>query len=394
MADETYRPQKKSIRAEDLAGEVDMPDSLTGRTAKDNQAALNQMAAVRAAASAEVGKEINNPQREGGMQVTGPVPEFFKNMVAQQRVEARTKGSMEDRPLEKRGPQKRQAPVDKRVAESEMRIQGSSRLEELIANIPGKSGMVFEPIELPSKGKFYDGENGPADGVIHLRPMTGEEEEILATPRFVKRGQAINMIFNRCMREQYDASNFLTQDRTYMLIYLRGISYTPEYDVEVRDPETDQTFATTIDLNSLYVDYCPPDYSIENLEDSLPSTGFKFRYRLAVGRDEQAVQDYRERRAKNFDLSSQADDTLLWRTAHLIEEIEGLTDKMEIQMLLKRLPINDVAYLRTIVNEPPFGVDTKVKVTNPYTLTDFEIDLPLEANFFFPRAKRKKGHTA
>jgi hypothetical protein len=121
----------------------------------------------------------------------------------------------------------------------------------------------------------------------------------------------------------------------------------------------------------------------------LPVTGYRFRYKLGCGKDEQIVQDYRERRAKSFDLSGQADDTLLFRTAHLIEEIEGLTDKLEIQTLLKKLPIQDVAYLRTIVNEPPFGIDTKVTITNPYTLSDFEIDLPLESNFFFPRAKRK-----
>jgi len=141
----------------------------------------------------------------------------------------------------------------------------------------------------------------------------------------------------------------------------------------------------------LYVDYCAADFNPENLEDVLPTTGYRFRYRLAVGKDEQLIQEYRERRAKNFDLSGQADDTLLYRTAHLIEEVEGLTDKLEIQTLLKKLPIQDVAYLRTVVNEPPFGVDTKVNITNPYSLRDFEIELPLESNFFFPRAKRKKN---
>jgi hypothetical protein len=193
------------------------------------------------------------------------------------------------------------------------------------------------------------------------------------------------------MRENFDSANFLTQDRTYMLIYLRGISYTPEYDVEIKDPDSDQSFATTINLNDLYVDYCPQDFGVENLEDVLPTTEYKFKYRLAVGKDEQQIQEYRERRAKNFDLSGQADDTLLYRTAHLIEEIEGLSEKVEIQTLLKKLPIQDVAYLRTVVNEPPFGVDTKINVTNPYSLRDFEVELPLESNFFFPRAKRNKG---
>jgi hypothetical protein len=370
MADEAFRPQKKSISQEEIEGASYDSDS------ENASQRLSEMAAMRKRAAEEVGSDFKNPE-EAGVRVTGKVPEAFKQIVAQKK--------MQDRSAER---------TEGRSSPSEMRVTGSGRLEELIAGIGSKGGMVYEQVELPSKGKFYDGENGPADGVVHLRPMTGEEEEILATPRFVKKGQAINMIFNRCMRESYDSANFLTQDRTYMLIYLRGISYTPEYDVEVRDPESDQTFATTISLNELYVDYCSPDFGPESLEDVLPTTGYRFRYRLAIGKDEQIIQDYRERRAKNFDLSGQADDTLLYRTAHLIEEIEGLKEKIEIQTLLKKLPIQDVAYLRTLVNEPPFGVDTKVNITNPYTMRDFEIELPLESNFFFPRAKRTKNTTS
>lgn len=366
MADENFRPQKRSISQDDIEG------SSYDSGAENASERLSEMAAMRQRIADDVGREVENPSEDSGMRVSGKVPEAFKQAVAQKRMQG-------------------QARTETRNAPSEMRVTGSGRLEELIAGIGAKGGMIYEQIELPSKGKFYDGENGPSDGIIHLRPMTGEEEEILATPRFVKKGQAINMIFNKCMREAYDSANFLTQDRTYMLIYLRGISYTPEYDVEVRDPDSDQTFATTINLNELYVDHCSADFGPENLEDVLPSTGYRFRYRLAIGKDEQLIQEYRERRAKNFDLSGQADDTLLYRTAHLIEEIEGLTDKLEIQTLLKKLPIQDVAYLRTVVNEPPFGVDTKINITNPYTMRDFEIELPLESNFFFPRAKRAKN---
>jgi hypothetical protein len=356
MADETFRPQKRPVSQEDVQD--------NGQNASEQ---LASMAAFRQRAAEEGGEEFANPEGESGVKITGKVPEGFKKALAQNKMQKNN----QTRP-------------------AEMRVTGSSKLEELIAGIGAKGSMVYERVELPSKGKFYNGEDGPSDGIVHLRPMTGEEEEILATPRFVRKGQAINMIFNRCMKENFDSSNFLTQDRTYMLIYLRGISYTPDYDVEVRDPESDQTFATTINLNDLYVDYCGSDFGADNLTDVLPTTGYNFRYRLAVGRDEQDIQEYRERRAKNFDLSGQADDTLLYRTAHLIEEIEGLGDKTEIQTLLKKLPIQDVAYLRTVVNEPPFGVDTKISITNPYTLRDFEIELPLESNFFFPRAKRKK----
>lgn len=363
MAEDSFKPQRRQISQDEISNE---------EVGQEATSQLEEMAAMRKRAEEEVGEDFQDPQVELSGKVRGRVPDAFKKAL----------GSSKPEPSCSVKPQSKA---------QDMRVTGSGRLEELIAGISARSSMVYERVELPSKGKFYNGEDGPTDGVIHIRSMTGEEEEILATPRFVKKGQAINMIFNRCMKEKFDSANFLTQDRTYLLIYLRGISYSPDYDVEIRDPESDQTFATTINLNDLFVDYCKPEFGSENLEDVLPVTGYKFRYRLATGKDEQSIQEHRERRAKNFDLSGQADDTLLYRTAHLIEEIEGLEDKSEIQMLLKKLPIQDVAYLRTVVNDPPFGVDTKVSVTNPYSLRDFEIELPLESNFFFPRARRKTG---
>ena len=48
--------------------------------------------------------------------------------------------------------------------------------------------------EFPSKGRFYT----DIPGVLHVKPMTGVEEQILATQRIVKKGKAIDAIFRNC----------------------------------------------------------------------------------------------------------------------------------------------------------------------------------------------------
>jgi hypothetical protein len=379
MSEDTFKPERTPIDPSELSAPEPAPEAVPAAPVESGEAVtqkLQEMEAMRSSAEAE----------GQGIKMTGTPPPQFQQVMAQVRSQNQPAPELAA-PGESRRMQTRNAPRQRQPQNTaDMRVTGSERLEELIKGIEEQA--IYEPIELPSKGAFYDGTDGPQDGVLHIRPMTGEEEQILATPRFVRKGQAINMIFNRCIQEKYDTEQFLTQDRTYLLIYLRGISYTPEYDVEVRDPETDQTFATTIDLNALYVDYCPADFSEASLTDVLPTTGYQFTYRLARGGDEQEVQNYRDHRAKNFDLSSQADDTLLYRTSLLIDNIEGLTSRTEIQMLMRKLPINDVAYMRDATSNPPFGVNTTVTIQSPYTLQDFEIELPLEANFFFPRAKK------
>ena len=218
--------------------------------------------------------------------------------------------------------------------------------------------------------------------------MTGEEEQILSTARFVKKGTAIDMIFKNCIKEAIPTEKLLSADRNHLLIFLRGISYTPEYDVEIKCPNCTMKFPTVIDLNDLDVNLCPDDFSDKNLSGTLPISGFKYRYRLATGQDEMEISDYQQRRIEQWGDQSE-DDTALYRTALLLEEIESVTMKKELALLMKKLPVQDVRHLRNEINQPPFGVDTLVPMMCPSCNEEFKVDLPLDTSFFFPRKKEK-----
>lgn len=384
MAEDKYRVQRKPITSSEISGdpaEQDFQDENPASSAEANKAMLERIAQIQGHEQHEMSESYEQPDNPSfhikGME---NAPPMFKEALK------KTSPQMQM--------QTRQPVQSLSNSASNMKSTGSSKLEELLQGLYSSDRQIFEEITLPSLGKFYNGNDGPTNGKLHIRKMTGEEETILATPRFVRKGEAINMIFERCIQERIDPDELLTEDRTYILIYLRGISYSPNYDVELRCPETDQTFATTIDLNDLYVDNCPSDFDESSLEDVLPHSGYKFKYRLSTGRDETAVNAHKERMQKNFDRSEKADDTLLYRTALLLEHIEGLEDKTELLILLRKLPIADVAYIRGLINDPPFGVDTQISVISPYTSQEFTVDLPLEANFFFPRLRKEKERTA
>lgn len=259
--------------------------------------------------------------------------------------------------------------------------------ESILRKLAGHS--TYEQIELPSRGKFYTRGEGPANGVLHIRKMTGHEEQILYTPRYVKQNQALNMVFKECIGEQINPELLLSEDRTYLMIYLRGISYTPQYRVEIQCPSCTKPFETDIDLGSLDVNYCPDDFTLESLTDTLPTSGLRVRWRLATGRDDTLVTEHRETRIKQWG-DRVADDTMLYRSSLLIEEIEGVVNKTHIQHILERLPINDMAYIRELLNEPPFGVKTKVGMICPHCAHEFETEMPMELSFFFPKPSLQK----
>lgn len=330
------------------------------------------------------------PEASGSFAMSGNIPPAFQAALNSKR-QSESVGDGVPQPVQRQAsaPQMSASGTSKNFTNTPQSISASSgHLRELLDSLRGKNA-IYEEVQLPSKGRFYNGEDGPTNGIVAIRPMTGEEEQILATPRFVRKGQAINMIFEKCLRDNIRAENLLTTDRTYLLIYLRGISYGTNYDVEIKCPECEKKFSTSVDLSSLFVEPCPDDYG-PALQDVLPASKLPFAYRHSTGRDEQEITEHRDRRIKAFGDTS-ADDTLHYRTALLLDHIDGISGKTELQLLLKNLPIADVNYIRGLINEPPFGVDTNVEIVCPSCLQEFDIDLPLESNFFFP--KRKKGKT-
>jgi hypothetical protein len=375
MSDETFRPRRPQNNNSETPENVNQTfDDIQNIR---QQAERDEMEEEAQAAPQTYNPKAKMPSSDTGMKIKGNVPPQF-----QQALQAVRNQNKEDRQDIRQTGTSNPTQQNRQVSSA-----GSDHLKELLTNLKLNS-TTFEEVELPSKGRFYDGKDGPSDGVIRIRPMTGEEEQILATPRFVRKGQALNMIFSKCISDNVKAENLLTADRTYLLIYLRGISYSPEYDVEIKCPECEKKFNTTIDLNSLFVNTCPDDHG-PMLQDVTPTTKLPFTYRYSTGKDEQELNEYRDRRIKMFGDQS-ADDTLIYRTAMLLGDIDGISNKNELQVLLKNLPINDVSYMRNCINEPPFGVDTNVEIICPSCLQDFEVDLPLEANFFFPRRKKNK----
>ena len=151
--------------------------------------------------------ELNDQQpQQSGVKITGNIPpELLARM---QKTE--NQSTMENPVLP--ATQFKPAPAPSPVASS------NSSLNNILDKLR-KGSSVYEEILLPSKGRFYDGTDGPTDGILHIRPMTGEEEQILATPRFVRKGTAINMIFSRCIQEPIKPENLLSADRTFLLIY-------------------------------------------------------------------------------------------------------------------------------------------------------------------------------
>lgn len=321
------------------------------------------------------------PVREG-MQVKGRLPPAMEEILRQRIQETTEDAQPAERPER---PQPSVAPMPMPVPR--MVSSQDPALDELIA---GLKSQHYEPITLPSRGRFYKSSD-LSGGVLHVRTITGKDEQFFATQRFVRQNMAMNAIFSSCIKERIDPQQLLMADRTYLLIYLRGISYGPHYDAVVPCKECGHNFEQTFNLDTLRTLRCPDDFSEEQLTKKLPMSGYTFTYRLPTGKDDADVNEYRDRMSRGF--PDRLEDSFYYRASLLITSITNgnvvVENQGTIKSLLEKMPVGDTNYIRNILNNDPFGVDTKITVYCPSCFAEFETELPYDHGFFFPRNREE-----
>jgi len=238
----------------------------------------------------------------------------------------------------------------------------------------------YEQVLIPSKGICYPA-NWTKDGKIGLRPMTTEEEKILTTVRFVKSGKAIDMIFKACLENKdIDVGELLSGDRSFLLYYLRAISYGAAYDYKIECPSCAMTFETTYNLNDIVIRFLKDGFK-EPIEYTLPIGKKKICFRLMRGKDETRLLEDRDRRLSNFG-ADQIDNTLTNRLSSVIQSIDGNEDKVFIEKFINRMIAGDAAAFRNKIDEEEPGISTDHKNICPKCAKEFTVDVPVGSNFF------------
>ena len=110
-------------------------------------------------------------------------------------------------------------------------------------------------------------------------------------------------------------------------------------------------------------------------------------YRILNGEDENLLTKTKEMMAKNFS-SMALDNGVIRKTVLLVNRIESISNKTEIEKIINELGVKDSGHLRNKINDPEFGVNTEIFMTCPSCYNEWTLDLPIDAGFFFPKTKK------
>lgn len=242
----------------------------------------------------------------------------------------------------------------------------------------GHPSFTGEPVELPSRGLCYPEGHPCRSGVIHVRPITTKEEEILATERLQRQGIALDMLMQRCiMTPGIDTMDLLSGDRMMILFYLRAISYGPQYKFEVRMKSGDNQMITS-DVSKLKVRWLDDDF-IEPYRATVNGTVYELM--LSRGRHEQDTIRARLRARKE---RNSVEVTPTQTLKNLILSVNGEEDKKVISEHIDTMVARHAHQLRKIIADASPGPILEEEVINDATGEMETVSVTLTETFFRP----------
>jgi hypothetical protein len=240
-----------------------------------------------------------------------------------------------------------------------------------------------EFIDLPSGGKLYP-ENSPLqNGKIEIKYMTAKEEDILTSQNLIKKGIVLEALLNSLIvTPGINQDDLFIGDKNAILIASRILAYGADYQVELTNPNTGDTFEHNFNLSEL--DYKPlpdnVDYSKNEFEIELPVSKSKVIFKLLNGRDEKNIEN--ELKAMNKVGSSSREITT--RLRNLIISVDGNKEQGTINAFVDNMLSRDSLSLRREVAR--ITPDIELQQTVDIDGDDVEVALPMSANFFWPSA--------
>lgn len=280
-----------------------------------------------------------------------------------------------------------------------------------LAEAADDSLITWEDCPLPSGGLYYP---GWSNDIVMVRPMTQSVEKVFANKRLTSSGQALDIMFNKCCKfpGDFDAADLLVGDRTFLLYYIRGLTYGNLYKFAMTCPHCGAQSTHTYDMNELYnsVMKANPNLGPEPFKVVLPYLSElsnrevwvglrflrsrdindilnrrKFNKRLE-GNSVRAAMARKNRRPGGRPQQNQASDQseaiMDGSLEKAIVSVNGITDPMVVNSIVSKLHSRDNAVIREFLLENTPGIDTTVTIECPECQNEVTMELPITDGFF------------
>jgi len=246
-----------------------------------------------------------------------------------------------------------------------------------------------ENVPIPSLGLIYDKDSWfHMKENVDIKSMTANEEDILASQAYIKKGTVVEELIKSClMNQNANVGDLLVGDKNALAMAIRITGYGSKYDCNVFCVHCQHKNNKTFDLSSLPIKNLgalPIQQGVNKFEYILPVSNKKVIFKMMSTKD---INDLEKNLAnKRSLLGEMSIGTITSNLANQIVSIDGIEDQGKINEFINIMPAFDSRSLRAYMLKIQPGIDMNVKFVCDNCGADNKAVLPINANFFWPPA--------
>ena len=249
-----------------------------------------------------------------------------------------------------------------------------------------------EIIDLPSKGLLYPEDNPLSQGQIEMKYMSAREEDILTTQSYIKQGVVLDKLFRALIvgngeGVKINYNDILTGDKNAIMIAARVLGYGKDYEFSVTAPSGEKQ-KEKVDLTAFddkQIDWDLITKGSNEFEFTLPASKRLVTFKMLTHGDSKAIDDELKAVKKFSKRSGYGDSELTTRLIHTITSIDGERGSGPIRNFVqKEMLAIDSRALRSYMTKVMPDIDLQIELQDEGTGEPFEVDLPIDINFFWP----------
>ena len=238
-----------------------------------------------------------------------------------------------------------------------------------------------EVIDLPSEGKLYPEDHPLREGKIEIKYMTAREEDILTSQNLIKKGMVIDKLLDSLiLTKGVKSDDLVIGDKNAVMVAARILAYGPEYECEVTNPNTGDTFTHVFNLANCPFIKVDKDVDGNNFEFTLPVAKLNITFKVLDGRDEKLINKELDQIKK---LGQQVIPELTTRLRYMITSIDGDDSISTINKFVNNMLSKDSLSLRQEVKRVSPDIDLSQEVEMEGQMV--EVNIPLTIEFFWPK---------
>jgi hypothetical protein len=238
-----------------------------------------------------------------------------------------------------------------------------------------------EVLDLPSQGKVYPSDHPLSSGQIRIKLMTAKEEDILSSSNLIKKGLAIDTLFESILVDGIKADDIIIGDKNAILLATRLLGYGAEYNLQFFSSKKGETINVNFDLSTIQTK--DVDFSVfknKNEFDYTTPSGTKLTFKILTHGDEKLIdKDVEALKKINKDISSE----ISTRLRYMIKSVDGKNDLAAINKFVNNMLAKDSRALREYIKSMSPDMNMKFE----YTHEDGEVEeapISLGVGFFWP----------